>query len=287
MTAAQFVRRAPGALLRRMWWRGRASWLGRIARTSLAVVPRQRLAYSWCEARGGGTARAWLLNETRRAVTVRCGTRDRDILREIFVDRGYAPPPEADEILSLRKDPRVVDLGANIGLFGLWVLGRWPEARLHSFEPDPDNLVILDHNVAVAGVGSRWTVTRACAAPAAGTVQFLAGRQADSRTVYDADPTSELLEVSAVDVFPHLQDADLLKIDIEGGEWPLLTDARFHKLSVPAIVLEYHGYNSPQPGESGKTARCLLERCGYAVVETHRHPLGLGMLWAWRSPHRS
>jgi hypothetical protein len=98
---------------------------------------------------------------------------------------------------------------------------------------------------------------------------------------------SELLEVSAVDVFPHLQNADLLKIDIEGGEWPLLTDARFHKLSVPAIVLEYHGYNSPLPGESGKTARSLLERCGYAVVETHRHPLGLGMLWAWRSPQRS
>jgi FkbM family methyltransferase len=287
MTPMQFARRAPGALVRRAWWRAQASLLGQVVGTSLAVVPRQRLAYSWCEVRGGGTARTWLLNHTRRAVTVRCGTRDRDVLREIFVGQGYALPPGVDEILSLRKDPRVVDLGANIGLFGLWVLSRWPEARLHSFEPDPDNLAILDNNVADAGVGPRWIVTRACAAPATGTVRFLAGQQADSRTVYDSDPMSDLSEVSAVDVFPHLQDADLLKIDIEGGEWPLLTDARFRDLSVPAIVLEYHAYNSPQPTESGETARWLLERCGYTVVETHRRVLGLGTLWAWRNPHPS
>ena len=125
------------------------------------------------------------------------------------------------------------------------MLSQWPEARIHSFEPDPDNLAILDRNVSDAGVGSRWTVTRACAAPAAGTVQFLGGQQADSRTASDADRMSDLLKVDAVDVFPHLHDADLLKIDIEGGEWPLLTDARFRDLSVRAIVLEYHAHNAP------------------------------------------
>ena len=270
-----------------MWWLARASLLGRVVRTSLAVVPRQRLAFSWREVRGGGTAGTWLLNDTRCPVTIRCGTRDRDILREIFVDRGYALPPEVNEILRLRKPPRIVDLGANIGLFGLWVLGRWPEARLHSFEPDSDNLTILDRNVADARVGSRWTVTRACAAPATGTVKFLLGQQSDSRTVYDADPTSEHPEVPAVDVFPHLQDADLLKIDIEGGEWPLLSDPRFRELSVPAIVLEYHAYNCPQPAHSGEAARGLLERHGYTVVETHRHPLGVGTLWAWQTPPRT
>jgi FkbM family methyltransferase len=242
------------------------------------------LAYSWSEVKGGGTARTWLLNDTHRTITVRCGTRDRDILREIFVDREYALPPRVDEILSVTTAPRVVDLGANIGLYGLWVLSRWPGARIHSFEPDPDNLAILDRNVTDAGVGSRWTVTRACAAPDAGNVHFVGGQQADSRTAHDGDPTSDLSEVPAVDVFPYLRDVDLLKIDIEGGEWPLLTDARFCDLSVPAIVLEYHAYNSPQAAESGEIARSLLERCGYTVVETHRM-LGLGTVWAWRDPH--
>jgi FkbM family methyltransferase len=284
MTPAQFARRAPGALLRRTLWRARASLPGRVIRTSLALVPQQRLAYSWCEVKGGRTARTWLLSDTRRSITVRCGTRDRDILREVFVDQEYALPPEVDEVLNSRKAPSVVDLGANIGLYGLWVLSQWPEARIHSFEPDPDNLAILDRNVSDAGVGSRWTVTRACAARAAGTVQFLGGQQADSRTASDADPMSDLSTVPAVDVFPHLHDADLLKIDIEGGEWPLLTDARFRDLKVPAIVLEYHAYNSPVPADSGETARRLLERCGYAVAVTHRAAPGLGTLWAWRTP---
>lgn len=283
MTPVQFARRAPGALLRRTRSRARSSGLGRVARTSLAVVPRQRLAYSWCEVRRGGSVRTWVLDETRRPVTVRCGTRDRDILREIFVDQAYAAPPEVDEILKLPKEPRIVDLGANIGLFGLWMLSRWPSARIHSFEPDPDNLEILDRNIADARIGSRWIVARACAAPADGRVHFLAGQQADSRTVYAADPTSDVLEVPAVDVFPHLQNAELLKIDIEGGEWPLLADARFRDLGVPAIVLEEHAYNCPHPGESSETARRLLEGCGYTVVETHRHPVGRGLLWAWRA----
>jgi FkbM family methyltransferase len=287
MTPVQFARRAPGALARRAWWRARASSLGRVMRTSLAVVPRQRLAYSWCEVKGGGATRKWLLNDTRYSITVRCGTRDRDILREIFVDREYAPPPEVDTVLDLPPAPSIVDLGANIGLYALWVLSRWPEARIHSFEPDPDNLAILDRNVSDAALGSRWTVTMACAAPAAGTVRFLGGQQADSRTADDADEVSNLSEVPAVDVFPHLHDADLLKIDIEGGEWPLLTDARFGELTVPAIVLEYHAHGSPQPADSGETARRLLEGCGYTVVATDRAAPGLGTLWAWRNARRS
>jgi FkbM family methyltransferase len=282
MTPVQFIRWAPGAALRRTRSRMRASPLGCVARTSLALAPRQRPAFAWREVRGGDPVGTWLLTDTRLPVTVRCRTRDLDVLREIFVDRAYAAPAEVDEILEPREQPRIVDLGANIGLFGLWALGRWPSALIHSYEPDPDNLAILDRNVADAQVGSRWTITRACAAPANGTVQFVAGQQPDSRVVYGAQPASGTSEVPAVDVFPHLQGADLLKIDIEGAEWPLLTDPRFRELTVPAVVLEYHPYNCPDPARSGETARSLLEGAGYLVVETDRHPLGTGTLWAWR-----
>jgi FkbM family methyltransferase len=282
MTPAQFMRWAPAALLRRSRSSVRSSLLGRVARTSLAVTPRQRATFVWREVRGGDPVRTWLLRDARLSVTVRSRTRDLDVLREIFVDQAYGPPPEIDAILSANEQPRIVDLGANIGLFGLWTLGRWPSALIHSFEPDPDNLAILERNVADARVGSRWTITRACAAPADGAVPFLAGQQPDSRVVYGAQPASGASEVPAVDVFPHLQGADLVKIDIEGGEWPLLSDLRFRELTVPAVVLEYHPYNCPDPARSTETARFLLERAGYIVVETDRHPLGTGTLWAWR-----
>ena len=283
MTPAEFARWAPGAALRRLWWLACGSTLGQVGLTSGALVPRQRLAFAWRELTGHGESRSWVLKDGRRTVTLRSGSRDRDIVRDVFVNKVYALPPEVEGILRCRKRPRIVDLGANIGLFGLWVLNRWPEAQVHGFEPDPGNLVILDRNLARAPVAWCWSVTRACAAPADGTIRFLTGRHADSRAVYHGGVTADASELPTVDVFPHLEGVDLLKIDIEGGEWPLLTDRRFKDLAVPAIVLEYHAYNCPGPGDSAQTARRLLEDCGYAVAETQRHPIGVGTLWAWRS----
>jgi hypothetical protein len=49
MTPADFARRAPRALLRRLWWLARGSTSGQVVRTSGAVVPRQRLAFAWRE----------------------------------------------------------------------------------------------------------------------------------------------------------------------------------------------------------------------------------------------
>ena len=284
MAPAEFARWAPGAALRRLWWLVWSSTLGQVVLTSGALVPRQRLAFAWRELTGHGESRSWVLKDGHRTVTLRSGGRDRDILRDMFVNRVYALPPEVEGILRRRKQPRIVDLGANIGLFGVWVLSQWPEAQVHGFEPDPANLAVLDRNIADAPDGWSWSITRACAAPADGTIRFLPGRHADSRAVYDGEETADVIELPTVDVFPHLRGVDLLKIDIEGGEWPLLTDPRFDDLAVRAIVLEYHAYNCPGPGDSAQTARRLLEGCGYAVVVTQHHPIGVGTLWAWRSP---
>ena len=44
-----------------------------------------------------------------------------------------------------------------------------------------------------------------------------------------------------------MAEADLVKIDIEGGEWPILTDPRFAQLPTPALVIEYHPAGCPGP----------------------------------------
>ncbi len=283
MTPAEFARRAPGALVRRLWWAARGSRLGQIVLTSLALTRRQRPGFVWSELNAQGEQRSWRLKHGGQHVTLRAGSRDRDIVREVFVDEVYALPPEVSATLNARNQPRIVDLGANIGLFGRWVLQKLPDASLHGFEPDPANLVILERNIADARVAGRWSVTPACAAPADGTVPFLIGRQAESRAVYETAPAADAVEMPTVDVFAHLRDVDLLKIDIEGGEWPLLTDPRFDRVDAAAIVLEFHPYNCPGPGDSGQTARALLERRGYTVREVQRHQNGVGTLWAWRT----
>ncbi|GLZ39322.1 FkbM family methyltransferase [Actinokineospora sp. NBRC 105648] len=59
---------------------------------------------------------------------------------EIFVERVYAAP--------LPAAPVVLDVGANIGLFSLYVARERPAARVYAFEPAPEAYAALVANVA-------------------------------------------------------------------------------------------------------------------------------------------
>jgi FkbM family methyltransferase len=65
----------------------------------------------------------------------------RFLYKEIFQGNTYADVP-------LSEEPFVVDVGANIGLFTLFVKTRSPRARIIAFEPLPDLVEALRANVA-------------------------------------------------------------------------------------------------------------------------------------------
>jgi hypothetical protein len=80
----------------------------------------------------------------------------------------------------------------------------------------------------------------------------------------------------AVDVFPYLAEAALIKIDIEGAEMPLLTDPRFAELSAKIVLLEYH------PPHSRMAVVGALEHAGYTVDPFDERLPGIGELCAWK-----
>lgn len=49
------------------------------------------------------------------------------------------------------------------------------------------------------------------------------------------------MSVAAADVLPYLADTDLVKMDIEGGEWEILADPRLGARLHQALVLGHHG----------------------------------------------
>ena len=166
-------------------------------------------------------------------------------------------------------------MGANIGLFSLAALDTYgPGTRVVAVEPDPHNLALLRRNVAATAV----EIHAAAASTAPGVVRFQSGRDHESRVVRSDCAGPGVIDVHAADFFALAAGCDLIKLDIEGGEWPLLRDARLASLDATAVILEWHG-----PAGTGEDAERLLRAAGFQVqLDPPFTPL-VGALWAWRS----
>jgi FkbM family methyltransferase len=212
-------------------------------------------------------------------VAVRHHTADVLVLDEIFSQREYELPPPVRDALSSRQPPTVADLGANIGLFGAFVLSEYGNARIVAVEADAANAAVHERTIAANDRAATWTLTCAYAATAEGTTRFAGGRFALSRAV-DGEGT---VDIRTIDVFPLLEPADFVKIDVEGAEWPLLADPRFRSLQARAIVLEYHAEGAPS-SKPGADAERALRAAGFTTVRGASKPqFGAGVIWGWRS----
>jgi FkbM family methyltransferase len=236
-----------------------------------ASLVQERTRFVRNELRRTPTTATYRLSESGVAVAIRHHTGDVLVLDEIFSQREYQPPPG----VALPNIGSAVDLGANIGLFGAWLLGRFPDARIVGFEPDPGNAAVHRLAIEANGLNERWRLVEAFAGTKAGTTSFAAGLHAVSHE-------GEGIEVRVEDVLPALADADLVKIDIEGAEWPILADPRFRKLRARVVVLEYHQDGCPAADPAAAAERALVQ-AHYEVFRAGRKPaFGAGILWGLR-----
>jgi FkbM family methyltransferase len=241
-----------------------------------AAQLRPRSAFLVGELRGG--VRAYALAKGGVAV-IRHRSRDIDLVVEIFGPRRAYEPPES-LVRRLAGPLKILDLGGNIGLFAGFALHRYDVREITSFEPDPENAAVLARAIELNGAGDRWHLRPVAVSNAAGPIRFVTGRLLESRR---ADPGEHGVELPAVDLFDLDHDVELIKIDIEGGEWALLGDPRLPALGPGVIVLEWHARGSPDP-DPHAAALGLLQRAGYVI---HRDevdpPLGhTGLVWAAR-----
>jgi FkbM family methyltransferase len=204
---------------------------------------------------------------------------DTFVLDEVFgrID-SYTMPEEVALALRGRGVRKIVDLGANIGLTALKFLTMFPQAQLVALEPDATNARILQATLARNGMLRRSRVVRAAASSTSGQLRFVGGQAGHSHA---AGPAEAGFDVPMIDVVPELDDADLLKMDIEGGEWPILRDERLRRTGVDAMCLEYHAHLCPT-GNPRAAAVDLVGDAGFEVVEL-RDQGDVGFLWARRT----
>jgi FkbM family methyltransferase len=253
--------------------------LVRLSFSLRASLVRERIRFIRNELRRGPVTATYRLRESGVTVALRHPGSDVMALDEIFSQREYELPQPVELALAQASESLlVVDLGANVGLFGAWILGRFPNARIVALEADPDNAAVHRVTIESNGLADRWRLVEAFAGTRAGTIHFVPGLLGLSHAA-DDEPG---IEVPVIDVMPDLLNAELVKIDIEGAEWPILTDPRFHGLVARAVVLEYHRWGCPED-DPRATAEEALRAGGYELAHGVQKPsVGAGVLWGWR-----
>lgn len=254
-----------------------------VAHALRSAAARPSLPFFLGELRGSGT-RSYRVRGQRIAFSIEHGSTDAATFDQAFRQRVYDPPEMVDEALkSLGRPPVILDLGGNIGMFSLWAANRWPGAHVTAVEPLPRNAALLRRNASLVATGV-ITVLEAAATTDDGTVSFGGGDFTNGRVLDDTEASS--VSVPSRDVFPLIADVDLLKLDIEGGEWPILADPRFIDQSAMIVMLEHHPMGAPAGASPEHAAESFLENAGYSVTRTVTEFAGAGIVWGVR-PTRS
>jgi FkbM family methyltransferase len=169
-----------------------------------------------------------------------------------------------------------------VGLFAVHALQSLPGAVITSVEPDPFNVPFLNRCIDLNQAGEHWTLITACAAAKEGVVPFAAGRYADSRIVAEAQ--ADTIDLPSLDVFPLINVADIVKMDIEGGEWHILLDPRFQTVTPAVFVVEWHRYQCRHHDARSTVAEAFM-RAGYKTQMSPPSQDTFGHIWAWRSDY--
>ena len=172
---------------------------------------------------------------------------------------------------AIASGDRIVDGGANVGAFA--VLAARAGGLVTAYEPHPETFSHLERNT--AGLGVRCVQAALVAEAAESTVALAVGGTA---THYRVGAGDETVHVPAVALTEAIGDGcDLLKLDVEGSEFELLTGTPADVLArARRIACEVH----PWAGEPAALSE-RLEAAGHRV-EVRSKRDGLALIFARR-----
>jgi FkbM family methyltransferase len=223
----------------------------------------------------------------RNGLVLTCGPMDdlASLFREIFVcrcyTRGFYAPKPGDTVL---------DIGANVGVFTIFLRWLCPGVRVHAFEPVAETRERLEMNLRANHLTDSVTVHPVAVAAQGGTLTLFHGSKAGHSSVTLSQFSRTQQEtVPCINLATALQLAGvgpihLLKIDTEGSEVEIFEGIGPTVLDqIQRVVVEYHGLL--RPGSRDLVARAL-DNAGFSRIEDVPDlPDGqLGLIRASRCP---
>lgn len=185
---------------------------------------------------------------------------------ELFVAESYG------ELFPATAPRRVWDIGGNIGCFAIWLLRRYPDTQITSFEPCAETFAVLAKNQA-EWRSRPWEIRPYGLADrdqsVAAFVPFDSYGQTSRHAQSGIATQLPLRNIAAVWEEEGRPAIDLLKIDCEGDEYEILENLPDGLwASAGNILMEIH----PRPDKTPAGLKKLLESRGFRVRNGRVNP---------------
>lgn len=178
----------------------------------------------------------------------------------------------------------IVDIGANMGAFGVYAALACPNAKIYCFEPEERNFEVLKRNIAVNSLETRVRAFQLAVASSNRDREMAIGSSPLNSLVVKAAGLSQTVHCTTLREIlqqQELETIDLLKMNCEGVEYEILagcTNSEFERM--PRIRLEYH--NLDAVNQNGKWLAAYLTSQGYQIERFTHYRGESGFIWAGR-----
>jgi FkbM family methyltransferase len=163
----------------------------------------------------------------------------------------------------LRPEDLFIDAGANIGSYTVLASAHCG-AETFSFEPVPDTFNNLLDNIAINHIGSVVHTHNLALGAANGAVHFTSRFDTVNHVLKTPEQGSIEVKVARLDDIVQINRPTLLKIDVEGYEYPVIEGGinTFSHPELKAVIIELNGLGS---------------QFGYSDQLIHEKLIGMGL----------
>jgi FkbM family methyltransferase len=174
------------------------------------------------------------------------------------------------------KVNNILDVGSNVGFFSLAARSRFPDASIHSYEPNPQMQPHLLNNTGPLAI----QVHPEAIGAQDGWIEMDA-RQGSLFAKTVASRNGHIKQTAVATAIDRMGGSvDLLKLDCEGAEWELFNDRTIWQ-SIGRLTMEYHLWASPGLEVAGLMK--ILRGLGFRITHLNEDPqLEWGILHATR-----
>ena len=203
--------------------------------------------------------------------------------KEIFMENAYSIGLKK----TIKNNPTIIDIGANVGFFSLFALSKYPTCTVYSYEPIYYNFQQLIRNKelnitkkincfnkAVCGYNGKIELNFEK------TDSFTTSATIIDNTGHDNRNAIEVSCLTLSEIFKenNLNKCDLLKIDCEGAEYDILFNTPEEILNkIDQMAIEIH--SGRNENENIQSLKIFLLKFNFKLFQFEDKP---HMLWAYR-----